>query len=50
MNDGPGGGDHARAPAHLARPLSFGRPRWINLALVTSLILFWVGVILKFLT
>jgi len=28
-------------------PISLGRPRWTNLALVVSLAIFWAGVILK---
>jgi len=30
-------------------PLSFRRPRWDNLLVVASLVLFWTGVILKIL-
>jgi hypothetical protein len=31
------------------RPISLGRPRWENLGLAASLVVFWVGVILKIL-
>jgi hypothetical protein len=42
----------ARAPTSKAapmRPVSLGRPRWTNLTLAASLIVFWAGVILKIL-
>jgi hypothetical protein len=32
------------------RRLVLGRPRWTNIALILSLILFWAGVILKLLS
>jgi hypothetical protein len=42
----------ATGPTSRARPtpaLSFRRPRWDNLLLAASLVLFWAGVILKIL-
>ncbi len=35
--------------ARSAPPISLGRPRWTNLAIVASLAIFWAGVILKIL-
>jgi hypothetical protein len=32
------------------RRLSLGRPRWTNIALILSLLIFWAGVILKLLS
>jgi hypothetical protein len=31
-------------------PISIGRPRWTNITLAASLVLFWAGVILKILS
>ena len=30
-------------------PISIGRPRWTTIVLAVSLVIFWAGVILKFL-
>jgi hypothetical protein len=32
------------------RRVSLGRPKWTNIALIVSLLVFWAGVLLKFLT
>lgn len=40
-------GPTSRAPP--IPPLSFRRPRWDNLLLAASIVLFWAGVILKIL-
>jgi hypothetical protein len=34
----------------LVPPLALGRPRWTNLIMVASLVIFWAGVILKILS
>jgi hypothetical protein len=36
--------------AALPRRLVLGRPKWTNIALIASLIVFWAGVILKLLS
>jgi hypothetical protein len=40
----------APATAGSRRRLILGRPRWTNIALVLSLLMFWAGVILKLLS
>ena len=41
-----------RAPARAGMPrrLILGRPKWTNIALIASLVMFWAGVILKLLS
>ena len=34
----------------LPRRLVLGRPKWTNIALIASLVVFWAGVILKLLS
>jgi hypothetical protein len=36
--------------AGLPRRLILGRPKWTNIALIASLVIFWAGVILKLLS
>jgi hypothetical protein len=40
----------AAAGMETRRRLVLGRPRWTNIALIASLLIFWAGVILKLLS
>lgn len=50
MGDTHDTGKGAPPKTGLPRRLILGRPKWTNIALIASLVIFWAGVILKLLS